>query len=141
MNDVELIKLEIDDLTFKLSSNRASGRTSRLVNDIVEDLFRHPVNTKISVIDHYHGRNIGFIDDKCIADDSHDFGTRRGSQNASKLLLLKVIKRLDNEYPNIKYECSKIYPFWIMRTSKTYREIMQDELDKLKVKLKELENK
>lgn len=139
MNDVELIKLEIDDLIFKLSSDRATGRTSRLVNDIVEQLFRHPVNTKINVIDHYHGRNIGYIDGKCIADTSHNVGTRKSSKIANKILLNKITKRLNTEYPNTKYEYSKAYPYWIMRTSKTCREIMQDELDELRLKLKEHE--
>ena len=139
MNDVELIKLEIDDLIFKLNSYRATGRTSRLVNDIVEQLFRYPVNTKINVIDHYHGRNIGYIDGKCIVDTSHNVGTRKSSKIASKILLNKIIKRLNTEYPNTKYEYSKAYPYWIMRTSKTCREIMKDELDKLRLKLKEHE--
>ena len=51
----DIYKEEINDILFYLNSNRATGRTNRLVNEIVEKLFNSPANTKIYVLKSVNG--------------------------------------------------------------------------------------
>lgn len=127
-------KDEINDILFYLNSNRATGRTNRLVNEIVEKLFNSPINTKIYVIDHYSGANTAFVNGKALSDISRN--AKLASVEADKMLLNKVIKRLSNEYKNVKFEFSQLSnPVWVRRVSKTSRELKQERLEELKSKL------
>lgn len=100
MNDYLLEQLERYEQW--LISNRATGRTARLVDDYVQKFFNEPMNTPIAIQDHYSDR---FSDYQ---------------------LLQKVVKRLDNEYPNIKYEKDNLKCV-ITRTSMTPRERVMKE--------------
>jgi hypothetical protein len=100
MNDVLLEQIERYEQW--LISNRATGRTARLVDDYVQKFFNEPMNTPIAIQDHYNDR---FSDYQ---------------------LLQKVVKRLDNEYPNIKYEKDNLKCV-ITRTSMTPRERVIEE--------------
>lgn len=100
MNDVLLEQIERYEQW--LISNRATGRTARLVDDYVQKFFNEPMNTPIAIQDHYSDR---FSDYQ---------------------LLQKVVKRLDNEYPNVKYEKDNL-ACTITRTSMTPRERVVEE--------------
>ena len=54
MNDVLLEQIEGYEQW--LISNRATGRTTRLVDDYVQKFFNEPMNTPIAVQDHYGDR-------------------------------------------------------------------------------------
>lgn len=100
MNDILLEKIEQYEQW--LISNRATGRTARLVDDYVQKFFNEPMNTPIAVQDHYSDRYSDYQ------------------------LLQKVVKRLNNEYPNIKYEKDNLKCV-ITRTSMTPRERVMKE--------------
>lgn len=100
MNDYLLEQLERYEQW--LISNRATGRTARLVDDYVQKFFNEPMNTPIAVQDHY------------------------GDRFSDYQLLQKIVKRLDNEFPNFKYEKDNMKCV-ITRTSTTPRERVIEE--------------
>lgn len=134
--DEYAIKQRIYDIQFELSAQRASGRSSRIVNDVIEEFFQKPIGTEIIVQDHYYGANHGMRNGKHYMDTSHkDYRMGHDGSNvrkASELVLRKVVRRLETEYPGVEFEISKgAYPYYIKRKSKTKREILNDELYEL----------
>lgn len=136
MSDLSGLKYQIDDLKGSLAQHRASGRTSRLVNEYIERFFNEPRETWISVRDHYMGWNIGAEDGKSYLDTSHhEMGSlemRKSREVADRLLMEKIVKRLKNEYPGNEYELNmKDYPYKIMRTSLTFKERTEMEIESM----------
>lgn len=136
MSDLSGLKLRIDELKGELAQHRSTGRTSRLVNDYIEKFFNEPRATWIEVRDHYWGRNIGGVDGKMYIDTSHhEYGSpemRRSVEIANKLLMEKIVKRLKSEYPYETFELNmRDYPYKIMRTSFTFKERTEMEIESL----------
>ena len=67
---------------------RRTGRTTRLVNNAIENLF---INETISVSDHHgHGQNI----------------------QANDMLMNKIITRMNIEHPHVEHEKTRVGNYW-----------------------------
>lgn len=87
---------------------RASGRTTRLIDEFVQDFFNRPMGTKIYIYDHY------------------------GTRQADQYLLGRAIKRLENEH-HVEYKKgSDSNGFYIIRTEPTLQEMILDEIERRK---------
>lgn len=63
----------------KKQNKRASGRSSRILNSIIEEFFQNPIGTHIAIYDH------------------------STNKNDVRIMVNNVERRLKNEYPQIKY--------------------------------------
>lgn len=94
------------DEELKELSCRASGRTTRLVDSVIQEFFTQPIGTKIYVYDHY------------------------GTRQADQMLLEKVAKRLETEH-HAKFHLSKNFhsqAYYIVRDNPTLHELILEEL-------------
>lgn len=88
---------------------RATGETTRLCDNLVQDFFKAPYGEWVPVIDH--------------------FGTRQ----ADELLLRMFMRRMETEHPNIEVEYRRIsVPISVRRKNKTYHELVVEELNNRK---------
>lgn len=138
MKNNEEIKNSIKDRIYEikgyLAQKRATGRTSRLVNEIIEDFFIKPCCEQILIEDHYMGFNTGIVDGKNYTDNSHHHNYSdefEAHKMACAMLAEKVKLRLDTEYKGIKYKITSNYPYTLTRLQKTRAEEYNEELEKL----------
>ena len=88
---------------------RATGRSTRRCDELVQKFFTAPFGEWVPVIDHYT------------------------SGQADRMLLQKFMKRMDSEYPNIEVEIDKIHFFaCVRRKNKTYHELVVEEINRRK---------
>ena len=86
---------------------RATGRTTRIIDEVVQAFFNMPVGSHIAVVDHY------------------------GTMQADKYLLDKIRQRLDCEHPSVKYKTGRENgQFYIERTEKSYCELVKEEIER-----------
>ncbi len=94
-----------DELLMEL--DRATGRTTREVDELVYRFFTAPYGEWIAVVDHYEGRR---------ADD---------------MLFNRFMKRMETEHPSVEVEYRKnVNPIVVRRKNKTYHELVDEELGK-----------
>lgn len=92
-----------DDNKLFVEMFKATGRSTRLVDELIQEFFEKPIGTKIPVYDHY------------------------GDRKADEFLLEMVLKRLDFEHPSASYKVHKGEHITIERTSRTYHEEVKEE--------------
>ena len=104
MNEIEsrFKTLGFDELLMEL--DRATGRTSRKVDELVYRFFTAPYGEWIAVADHYDGRM------------------------ADYMLFNRFMKRMEVEHPWVEVEYRKNYPIVVRRKNKTYHELVNEEL-------------
>lgn len=113
--DEEQLQKQLKELNREIlqTSVRASGRTYRIANDIINSLFENPVGTWVNVIDHYQFNSSG---SRCLAD--------------------MLTRRLKNDFPHITFTLD-----WsddilrIKRDTKLPKEEKLEELEKQKQEL------
>ena len=109
MNDEEFIQQQLSHLTDKELKEklvRATGRTYRRLDELVQNFFNAPFGKWVEVIDHY------------------------GSKNADEFLFNKLMKRMKLEHPNIKIGVKRFDGIYVRRDSKTYNELIREEYNK-----------
>ena len=82
---------------------RATGRTTKLVDELVQEFFEKPMGTKIPVLDHFPDRR------------------------ADEYLLDRFMKRLESEHPGATCKIHREKHITIERTSPTYHEKVKEE--------------
>ena len=105
---------QIDKSLIEDNCNRATGRTTKLVDAYIQKFFQEPKNTPIFVSDHYDNRYSHYM------------------------LLQRICKRLDTEFSGVSYE-KNYAENSIMRTTPTPRERLEDERVDIINTLKEIE--
>ena len=85
---------------------RATGKSTRLVDELIQEFFKQPAGTKIPVCDHYPERQ------------------------ADEFLLDRFMKRLESEHPSITCKVHRGEHIMIERTTKTYHEQVREEYAK-----------
>lgn len=93
---------------------RATGRTTKLVDELIQEFFERPMGTNIPVCDHYPERR------------------------ADEFLLDRFMKRLESEHPSATCKIHRGKHITIERTSPTYHEKVKEEYVK---RLKEKDGK
>ena len=91
-------------------SYRASGRSTRIVDELVQEFFKAPLGTKIMVCDHY------------------------GTRQADEHVLRKLRKRIEAEHHakyHITHDGGLLY---IIRDEPTVQELVLEEIEKRKEK-------
>ena len=108
MTKMECNLEQCDDKVLFSEMFRATGRTTRLVDELVQEFFEKPMGTKIMVYDHY------------------------GSMQANKFLLDRFMKRLETEHPSAGCRISGRDGECILieRTTETYHERVREEYRK-----------
>ena len=92
-----------DELLMEL--DRATGRTTRELDELVYRFFTAPYGEWIAVVDHYDGRM------------------------ANDMLFNKFMKRMETEHPSVEVEYRKnVNPIVVRRKNKTYHELTVEEL-------------
>lgn len=96
----------LEELTDRVDQKRATGRSTRIVDDIIQDFFNKPIGTIIPIYDHFNGVNFNFKNP-----DRSDYGhygrysNRYGIMRQADERILKVVKgRLKYEHGNVKYK-------------------------------------
>lgn len=110
--DKEQLKKQLKELNRKIlrTSVRASGRTYRIANDIIQSLFENPIGTWVNVIDHHQG-------------DSRD-------------LLDMLTRRLTNDFPQITFTIDYSDGVTLIKRETTLpKEVELEELEKQKQEL------
>lgn len=106
----EQLRKQLDELNLKIlrTSVRASGRTYRIANGIIQSLFENPIGTWVNIIDHYQLDRGG---SRCLAD--------------------MLTRRLKNDFPQVKFtiDYSESVPR-IKRETKLPKEVELEELEK-----------
>ena len=82
---------------------RATGRSTKLVDELIQEFFEKPIGTKIPVCDHYPERR------------------------ADEFLLDRFMKRLESEHPGATCKIHREKYIMIERTSPTYHEKVKEE--------------
>jgi hypothetical protein len=114
MSDKELIQQRIDELEENIKNGHQTGKTYRVINKIIDDLFNMPIGTQIDVND---------------------------EKDDVKELVNKLSLRLIRDFPETDFKI--VYPapgvVKIIRLSETYQEIAKKRLKQWQNKLKEME--
>jgi hypothetical protein len=103
----------IDKALIEDNGNRATGRTTKLVDAYIQKFFHEPKNTPIFISDHYDNRYSHYM------------------------LLKRICKRLDTEFSGVSYK-SNYANNSIMRMAPTPKERLEDERVDILNKLKEI---
>lgn len=84
-------------------TSRATGKTTRIVDKLIQEFFEKPMGTKIAIVDHYPERR------------------------ADEFLLNVFMKRLESEHPSATCKIHRGELIMIERTTKTYHEEVEEE--------------
>ena len=130
MNKEEIYK-EIAELREQMCDFRASGRSTSILNEIIDSFFGAPMGTPIEVYDHYELDR--FVSKK---DNPHNIIVC--NTNAREMMAGMIKKRLASEFPNIKYDMVHMNgTIYLYRKTPTLYEENKKRLDKLKQMLGE----
>lgn len=99
---------DYDDKRIINETFRLSGRTTRQVDELIQEFFEKPMGTKIPVIDHFPERK------------------------ADEYLLERFMKRLESEHPGATCKIHRGEPLTIERTYKTYHDRIMEEYQRRK---------
>lgn len=100
----------LTDEELKELSYRASGRTTRIVDELVQEFFNAPLGTKLMVCDHY------------------------GTRQADELVLRKLCKRIEAEHHAKYYTTHEGGLLYIVRDDPTLQETVLEEIERRKEK-------
>lgn len=104
------LKYVSDEELLMILNRRATGRTTRIVDDLIQDFFSSPVGTKIHFADHY----------------PYEVGNR--------FLLDVFAKRLEMEHHCKPIHGKDHFGHYVMREEKTYHELVVEEINRRKKK-------
>ena len=99
---IEEIKFYNDKELFE-AMFRATGRSTKLVDELIQEFFEKPMGTEIPVCDHYPERR------------------------ADEFLLDRFMTRLESEHPTATCKINWGKHITIERTSPTYHEMVKEE--------------
>lgn len=85
---------------------RATGKSTKLVDELIQEFFEKPMGTRIPVCDHYPERQ------------------------ADEYLLDRFMKRLESEHPSATCKIHGGEHITIERTSPTYHEMVKEEYER-----------
>ena len=85
---------------------RATGKSTKLVDELIQEFFENPMGTRILVCDHYPERQ------------------------ADEYLLDRFMKRLESEHPSATCKIHRGEHITIERTSPTYHEMVKEEYER-----------
>jgi adenylate kinase family enzyme len=85
---------------------RATGKSTKLVDELIQEFFEKPMGTRILVCDHYPERQ------------------------ADEYLLDRFMKRLESEHPSATCKIHRGEHITIERTSPTYHEMVKEEYER-----------
>ena len=85
---------------------RATGKSTKLVDELIQEFFEKPMGTRIPVCDHYPERR------------------------ADEYLLDRFMKRLESEHPSATCKIHRGEHITIERTSPTYHEMVKEEYER-----------
>lgn len=101
------------DEELKYLTCRASGRTTRLIDEFVQDFFSRPAGTKIHIRDHYGFR-------------------QSDNDRATTLLIDKLRARIEYEH-HLECKVGKDNDgFYIIRETPTFNELVLEEIERRK---------
>lgn len=102
------LKEQISECEKILYYKRASGKTQRMVNKLVEELFQQPIGTEIFIKEEFLNTN----------------------EEQNMILAHMLEYRLNTEYPNVKYKITrkKGGRYFAVRLSKTLKETTEEKL-------------
>ena len=111
MTELELsqLKLQFFDLAI-----RATGRTTRLVDEIIQKMYNNQ-GQWVDVADHY------------------------GTAQSHKMLLTKIRRRMENEHPSDVIEINTYRKVPKIRITRTMRDGVLEELDRLREEIRKTE--
>ena len=109
-HQIDYLKYIPDEKLMELST-RASGRTTRLVDELIQRFFTLPIGTKIYFTDHY------------------------GYQIGQHLLFELFAKRLEMEHHCKCRRGKDVTGDFVIREEKTYHELVVEELNRRKEKI------
>ncbi len=95
---------------------RATGKSTKLVDELIQEFFEKPMGTRIPVCDHYPDRR------------------------ADEYLLDRFMKRLESEHPSATCKIHRGEHITIERTSPTYHEMVKEEYARRQEEKKKNEN-
>lgn len=94
---------------------RATGKSTKLVDELIQEFFEKPMGTRILVCDHYPERPV------C---DHYP------ERQADEYLLDRFMKRLESEHPSATCKIHRGEHITIERTSPTYHEMVKEEYER-----------
>ena len=100
----------LTDEELKELSYRASGRTTRIVDELVQEFFKEPLGTKIRVCDHY------------------------GTRQADEHILCKLRERIESEHRTKHHITREGGHIYIVRDDPTPQEMVLKEIERRKEK-------
>lgn len=104
------LKYVPDEELLMILNRRATGRTTRIVDELIQDFFSSPVGTKIHFADHY----------------PYEVGNR--------FLLDVFAKRLEMEHHCKPIHGKDQFGHYVMREEKTFHELVVEEINRRKKK-------
>lgn len=137
---------EIDFLKNSVEQERATGRSTRIVDGIIQDFFNKPMGTIIPIYDHFSGVNFNRLhpekSDWCHMDRRNErWGVMR---QTDRNILKRVERRLKYEHGGIKYRIitgnqrrqeelhtDVVYSYAIVRETPTFKERLEQLLSQL----------
>lgn len=137
------IPSEYDFLKEWVEQERATGRSTRIVDGIIQDFFNKPMGTIIPIYDHFNGVNFNYRNpsksDWCHIDrETERWGIFR---QADRNILKKVEGRLQCEHGGVKYKIitgnprmqeerheDLVYSWAIIRETPTFKEQLENIL-------------
>lgn len=139
------LSAEMEHLTDRINQKRMTGRSTRIVDDIIQDFFTKPMGTIIPIYDHFSGVNFNFSNpsksDWCHTDRrTGRWGIMR---QADHFILKRVEGRLKYEHGGIKYKIITGNPRMQeeRREDVVYSYAIVRETPTLEERLKELQEK
>lgn len=134
---------EIDYLTDGVEQDRETGRSTRIVDAIIQDFFNKPIGTIIPIYDHFNGVNFNYRNPSK-SDWCHiDRGVERWGimRKADRNILKKVEGRLRCEHGGVKYKIivgnprmqeerheEFVYSYALIRETPTFKERLEQIL-------------
>ena len=139
--------IELEYYRDKVDQHRASGRSTRIVDDIIQQFFQKPMGTIIPIYDHFTGVNFNFSNPSRSDYCHNDKRTERWGiiRQADHFILKRVEGRLKYEHGGVKYKIivgsphmqemrheDVIYSYAIVRETPTCKEKLEQILKECK---------
>lgn len=133
---------EIDFLKDRVEQDRATGRSTRIVDGIIQDFFNKPMGTIIPIYDHFSGTNFNWHHPER-SDWCHiNRGDRWGIMRQADRNILKIVEgRLKYEHGGVKYKImvgnprvqeerheELVYSYALIRETPTFKERLEQIL-------------
>lgn len=141
------ISSEYDFLKSIVEEERATGRSTRIVDRIIQDFFEKPIGTIIPIYDHFNGVNFTYSNpSKSDWLNTDRRSERCGIMRQADRNILKIVEgRLKYEHCGVKYKIitgnprlqterneDLVYSYAIIRKTPTYKEKLEQFLKECK---------